>query len=275
MEPDLDNLQGPSSGEMETGSSQTLVPPPAEPAPQGWTYWDVLVVTAFAIGAQVLVYVAGMLLFLVIREARGGTFSFSDVVTHASFVLPVQAAWWALVFWVVYRIVRARDPRPFWHAVGWVRPALPVGVYLSGGVLLALSVAAFAWLLPKPTRRMPIEELFRDPTSAFLLAGFGVLIAPAIEELLFRGFLYPVIERANGVVAAVLASAALFSLVHAPQYGGAWQNMLLLGYVGVVFGTIRAVARSLVPSTLVHAAYNLTLFIGLYAASDRFRNFNF
>ncbi len=247
------------------------VPPPA----QNWTYWDVVVVTVFALGAQALVYVGGILALLLLQQVRGSKFLFMEVITHAYFVLPVQLVWWALVFWIVYRVVRARDPRPFRQAIGWVRPGRPVGAYLGGGALLALSVAGFAWLLPMSRHKMPMEFLFQDPASAFLMAAFGVLIAPAIEELLFRGFLFPVVERRHGVLAAVLGTAALFSVLHGQQYGWAWQNLLLLLYVGVVFGVIRAVSRSLIPSTLVHAAYNLTLFVALYASSDRFRNFKF
>ena len=247
----------------------------SEPRPQGWTYWDVVVVTGFAIGAQMFVYVAGVIALLLIGQARGGTATLFDGMTRVSFVLPVQILWWALVFWVIYRVVRARDPRPFRLAIGWVRPARPIGVYLSGGAFLALSVAVFAWALPSPRKHMPMEQLFRDPFSASVLAVFGVSIAPVIEELLFRGFLYPVVARAHGAAVAVVGTALLFSVVHAPQYGWAWQNLLLLTYVGVAFGTIRAVSGTLVPSTLVHAAYNFTLFVGLFAASDRFRHLNF
>ena len=178
--------------------TRSLAPqPPAGPEAerQAWTYRDVGVVAGFAIGAQVLVYFGGLLALLLIGQVRGPAFHLSDAMTHVSFLLPAQLAWWAMVFWVVYRIVRARDPRPFRQAIGWVQPASPPGVYLAGGALLALTVGGLTWLLPKASHRIPMEHLFRDPASAFLLAAFGVLIAPAVEELLFRGFLFPVIER--------------------------------------------------------------------------------
>ncbi|HYM13184.1 MAG TPA: CPBP family intramembrane glutamic endopeptidase [Bryobacterales bacterium] len=245
-------------------------------APRGWTYTDIVVVGVFAVGAQLLVYVGGVLaLLLFAQQGRAARFSFLDAISSVSFILPAQLVWWALMFWIIRRIVRARDPRPFRDAIRWVWPAQPAVVYLGGGALLALTVAALSWVLPMSKRHVPMEELFKDPASAFLLAAFGVLIAPPVEELLFRGFLYPVVERSHGVVAAVVATAALFSLLHAQQYGWAWQNLLLLGYVGVVFGAARAKSGSLVPSTLMHAGYNLTLFVGLYASSNRFRNFNF
>jgi hypothetical protein len=254
-------------------------PPPLEPSPpeppprRGWTYLDVGVLVAFAFGAQIFVFVGAMVAMLLIRQSRGGTFTYLEAMSSAPFVLTAQSIWWLMVFWLVYRIVRARDPRPFREAIGWTRPARPVGIYLAGGTLLALSVALLASALPMPRQKMPMEMLFRDPRSAFLLAGFGVLIAPIVEELLFRGFLFPVMQRVHGTVVAVMATGTLFSLVHAQQYGWAWQNLLLLSYVGAVFGTVRAVSGSLVPSTLVHAAYNLTLFAALFTSSGGFHRF--
>lgn len=244
---------------------------PPSPRPPTWTYPDVAMVSVFAVAGQFLLYIGGSLTVLLLRDAARVTIS-DKWTTHAAFVLPLQLAWWGLVFWVIYRVVRARDPRPFREAVGWIRPPFPVSACLAGGILLALSVAAVSRVLPLPHHRLPMEQLFLNPASALMMAAFGVLIAPAIEELLFRGFLYPVMERAHGARVAVLATGCLFSALHAPQYGWAWQNLLLLTYVGLVFGAVRAVSGSLVPSTLVHAAYNLTLFGGLYVSSNRFQD---
>ncbi len=258
---------------MDVEQPQPDVEQPEPQLRRGWNYWDIGIVVAFAFGAQIFVFVAAMVAMLLYRQSRGGTFTFEEAMSSAPFVLAAQFLWWMLVFWVVYRIVRARDSRPFREAIGWVRPQRPPGFYFAGGALLALSVALMAWMLPMPRQKMPMELLFRDPKSAVLLAAFGVLFAPVVEEMLFRGFLFPVVQRVHGTAAAVLATAALFSLVHAQQYGWAWQNLALLSYVGVVFGTVRAVTGSLIPSTLIHAAYNLTLFAGLFAASNRFHNF--
>ena len=231
-------------------------------------------VAAFALLAQLFVYGAGLVAMLLLVEARGGRLpAIENLMTHAGFLLPVQAAWWGLVFWLVYRVVRARDPRPFRQAIGLVKPPWPPAAYIAGGILLALSVGALATLLPMPKQRSPMERLFLDATSALLIAGFGVLIAPLVEELLFRGFFFPVVARRHGSAAAVAATAGLFAVLHGPQYGWAWQNFLLLVYVGVVFGTVRARTGSVVPSTLIHAAYNLTLFAGFYVSTNRFRDF--
>lgn len=260
------------------GPEQFSAPAPAsapEPARNGWTYADLFVVIGFALITQVLVNVGLFLVVLAVGWVRGARSNPMELMMRASVLLPVQLLWWVLVFWVIYRIVRARDSRSFAQAIRWVKPPRPLTFYVMSGALLAVSVGVLSQVLPESHRKMPMEELFRDPASIFLLAIFGVFIAPPIEELLFRGFLFPVLERAHGPAVAVGVTAALFSLVHAAQYGWAWQNLLLLGYVGVVFGAVRAASQSLVPSTLMHAAYNLTLFAGLYAASDHFKHLNF
>ncbi|MBI3666494.1 MAG: CPBP family intramembrane metalloprotease [Acidobacteria bacterium] len=256
------------------GAAQPAAAPDAGP-PDTWNYLDVGVVTLFALGTQILVYLGGLLVMLLLAGSAADSLHYMELMTKASFILPAQLVWWTLVFWVVYRVVRARDARPFPRAIGWVRPPGPVAAYLGAGVALAFSVAGLSRLIPMPKQKLPIEQLFRDPFSAFLIAAFGVLVAPVIEELLFRGFLYPVMERAHGAFLAVFGTASLFSLMHAQQYGWNWQNLLLLLFVGVVFGAVRAFSRSLVPSTLAHAAYNFTLFAGLYFASNRFQHFNF
>ncbi|MBI3696145.1 MAG: hypothetical protein HY238_15070, partial [Acidobacteria bacterium] len=125
----------------ETEAGPAPEPPPGRELPErAWTYWDVAVVTGFAVGAQVLVYLGGVLALLLIGQLRGPSFRLTEAMTRISFILPTQLAWWAIVFWIVYRIVRARDSRPFRQAIGWVRPARPPGVYLAGGAALALTV---------------------------------------------------------------------------------------------------------------------------------------
>ena len=102
-----------------------------------------------------------------------------------------------------------------------------------------------------------------------MLAVFGILLAPVVEEMFFRGFLYPVFERSHGAVSAVLATSTLFSLVHGVQYGWRWQNLLMLLGVGAVFGTLRARTHSILPSAFLHAGYNATLFAAVFVAGEQ------
>ena len=85
---------------------------------------------------------------------------------------------------------------------------------------------------------------------------FAVLAicAPVWEELMFRGFLLPSLARYMPQWAAVAATAALFGLVHFTREG-----FLPLLVLGCVFGVVYVRSRNLLPSVLLHSAWNVML----------------
>ncbi|MGD0578165.1 MAG: CPBP family glutamic-type intramembrane protease, partial [Bryobacteraceae bacterium] len=60
----------------------------------------------------------------------------------------------------------------------------------------------------------------------------------------------------------ILSTSLLFAALHGPQYAWSWQHLLLLVLASAAFGVTRARWNSTGASTLVHAAYNMTFFIG-------------
>jgi membrane protease YdiL (CAAX protease family) len=70
----------------------------------------------------------------------------------------------------------------------------------------------------------------------------------------------------------VLLASTPFALMHGAQVSWAWAPVLLIGVVSVVLCIVRLWTRSLAASTLVHATYNFTLFVGMAISSDGFRH---
>ncbi len=236
-----------------------------------WGYWDLLYFVLFAVPAVFLVAIICGAGFMGLNLLQGWDLSLDNPRVQAPLVIVIQLLWWLLVFGYIYVVVSSKYDLPFGPSIGWKRLERPPPVYLLSGVLLAVTVAAVSTLIPKPEGRLPIEALLEDKVSVLLMALFGVLVAPVAEEIVFRGFIYPVFERAHGTVAAVLLTSLAFSFVHGMQYGWRWQNLLLLLGVGVVFGFMRARTGSVLPSTLIHASYNATLFAALFAAGDHLK----
>ena len=83
---------------------------------------------------------------------------------------------------------------------------------------LSLVLQFLGHFVPVP-KDLPMDRLFRTSFDAWILAVFGVLIAPLMEELFFRGFLYPVLARRLGYILSIVLTGLRFALVHAQQLG--------------------------------------------------------
>ena len=125
-------------------------------------------------------------------------------------------------------------------------------------------------LLPMP-KNTPFDQFFARPSDAYLTAVFAVTLGPLWEELLFRGFLYPVLARRLGVVWGIVLTAVPFGLMHYLQYRS-WGAVLIIFLVGVILTTVRAVTKSVASSFLAHAGYNATLMVLAAVATDGFRH---
>jgi len=95
----------------------------------------------------------------------------------------------------MYVLVTRHRKRPFWQTVGWRWPQGSGWLgYIGGGGLLAIGLAELSRLLPIP-KSLPMDQFFQNRQSVYLMMIFGVAVAPLAEEMLFRGFLYPVLDR--------------------------------------------------------------------------------
>jgi len=99
---------------------------------------------------------------------------------------------------------------------------------------------------PEPWPAQPARDLV-------LRAAVIIVLAPLAEELVFRGLLFGRLEDAIGVVAAVLITAALFSVMHL-QYRHT--QLVLVFLDGLVFGVARASTGSVLLTALLHAVGN-------------------
>jgi CAAX protease family protein len=177
----------------------------------------------------------------------------------------------------LYVMVRGRSTAPFWHATGWwqfrsiVSSAPTIARYVFGGFGLALIVGWLGNFVGKQSP-IPMEEFFRSRQSVLLLTALGILVAPVVEETIFRGCIYPVIARRFGIRAGILLTGILFGLAHAQQLGGAWGQVGLLMCVGIILTYVRARAGTVAASYLVHLGYNTILFAGFYFATGGLRH---
>jgi membrane protease YdiL (CAAX protease family) len=241
------------------------------------TWLDLIYLLAFY-------FIAGELLTLAVAIATAAAFHipFSELKDLAGPGASVAVVSQALLSFAtlafLYVLVRVRTGAPFWPAVGW-RPfrgitsgAATTARYVFLGLGLAVLVSGVGQYLDTG-KTLPMEELFRNRQTVVMLMVLGILVAPFIEETLFRGCLYPVIAGSFGTPAGIVVTGIVFGLAHAPQLWGGWGQIALLMGVGMVLTYIRARAGTVVASYLVHVSYNSILFAGLFFATGGLRHF--
>ncbi len=96
-------------------------------------------------------------------------------------------------------------------------------------------------------------EARREAGSAAVLL-LRLVIAPAAEEMLLRGLLYPLLRNRAGVVVSVLVAAVVFGVLH----GNAVQFALVLP-LAVLLGLVYERTRRLWPCVLVHLGFNIAI----------------
>ena len=249
-----------------------LSPAQTEPPPQPiedppWNLWDVIAL-AFISFFTVLGCVLALGYFVHRRFTPAAPFFESLKLPEV--IVGGQLLAYVLVFLLMYRMVYNQSHGHVLSATRWNWPErwLP---YVLGGIALEICLVPFEYLLPMP-KHAPIEDFFRTARDAWILSAFGVLFAPLFEELLFRGFLYPALARRLGMVPSIGVTALAFASIHASQLKYSWGPVLVIFLVGVTLTTVRAVKKSVAATVLMHMAYNGTIFLGAYIATDGFRH---
>lgn len=201
--------------------------------------------------------------WLATRVVRLGlTLTPNALSNNAVRALAFQSAIYALLVGALYLVITSRYRRPFWQSMGWVAPDRGKWWCIFGGPALAIGLSILGVVLRTPAIPTPVESLISGRGSLLLVAFFAVVLGPVFEELLFRGFLQPLLERALGAWPAILLAATGFALLHGQEYQWFWQQLLVVGLAGAVFGYARYKTGSTAAAALLHGGYNLTFFVG-------------
>jgi membrane protease YdiL (CAAX protease family) len=156
--------------------------------------------------------------------------------------------------------MRRRDGAKLRFGVSW-----HAGLSILGGVVL---ITAASLVLEPLIAMFPVhylEELNGLIGSGGWTIVTTVVAAPVLEELFFRGIvLENLAKRWNGTV-AVLASATLFGIAHAPI----WPQALNAFILAILMGYIYLATRSLIPVIIIHAINNGIAYMTLQLTGDQ------
>ncbi len=238
---------------------------PPQPRDPVWSGWDVLLIALLSFVTIVVLQILVSGVALRIWYPRETLLSVAQ--KPFSLIASQFLAYLAIAAFMIM-LVQGKYHQPFWRAIQWNWPRNPVLLLVVG--VFTISIDLLGRYLPMP-KTTPFDEFFAHPRDAYLMVAFAVTFGPLMEELLFRGFLYPALARRTGVTLALLLTALPFGLIHYPQYHS-WAAVLLITLVGIVLTAVRAATKSVAASFLVHVGYNGTLMALAAIATDGFRH---
>jgi membrane protease YdiL (CAAX protease family) len=136
------------------------------------------------------------------------------------------------------------------EAVGWL-----VLVYVGFWVITAILAGAFG----QPEEQQLVQDV-KAEDSTIVLIGYIVsicLIAPVVEELFFRGFMFGSLAKRLGPWYAMAITGVVFAVGHAPAPA---ISLVALGVFGVGLCLLYWRTQSIVPCMALHALNNAITF---------------
>ncbi|NUM52894.1 MAG: CPBP family intramembrane metalloprotease [Candidatus Hydrogenedentes bacterium] len=247
----------------ETEPTAPDVPVRTEPR-----FRDLAIALAIIWCCNFLLQIVGVGTFFAIRYAQTGEMPNMDLPPTLLFALVLLD--WAVALPIAFYFSCVRSKRSFRAGFGLISvPARVASQSLTIGIVGAIVAGVVMTLFA--TGEAPIYEIAVDesadgsPTLLFSFLIFAVMVPP-LEELYYRGFIFPILRRSLSPAWAIGIVSIWFALLHAAQLWGEWAGLGVVVVMGTVWTIQRHVYDSLTPSIISHWTYNTALVVLQVAA---------
>jgi uncharacterized protein len=235
-----------------------LLPSPEPPAPREevalWVPFVALV------GVLFVITVIGGAVFGLIEATDSSIQSTDDLPDSAMIALTLlQDVVFVFGAWIAIRLSLGRTPREQFGLLRvrnvWEATRVAAAAYAGFWLVAIVLTQVFG----EPDPQSLVTDLEEQDALGILIA-WGILIcvlAPFVEELFFRGFMFTVFARRLGVVWGALLNGVVFGLGHAPADP---IQLAALGAFGVGLCLLYWRTKSIIPCMALHALNNSITF---------------
>lgn len=165
-----------------------------------------------------------------------------------------------LTLLLVWLVATEWRRRPFWKTIGFEWPeSLNPLIGTTACVLIAATLFAMGAMVTSfwGGNKTDLDLLVESSIPArFATAFVAVFTAPLVEELIYRGLLYPAVENVLGKAVAICSVALLFAGVHVIQYKNNVSVIVVITLLSFTLTFLRAYTGKLLPSFVVHLVFN-------------------
>jgi membrane protease YdiL (CAAX protease family) len=246
------------AGDEATMAGETLDPDSTTSSMHGRRSWPrmrlaartlfALLLGGVAVLGAIFAFRQGLLpLIDALFQPDAGTLS---AIRRIGILLAAVTGYWAYVRWYEQRHVTELKPPLLGLPLGAVGGALMVGLPM----LVLFAIDAYEPLL------------FRGASSALWGVAALIVIAATLEELVYRGLLFRVLERSTGTGIALVVQALVFAVGHLENLpdaspGDAARLLVSVSLLGVLWAALFVLTRNLWVVAAHHAAWNFTILL--------------
>ncbi len=162
-----------------------------------------------------------------------------------------------LAVWAIYsKLGRI----PFWKNLNFTWPnSLSHGQTLLFSAVLAFLLLGVGLVVTyfMGGQKTDLDKLIESSYQARIAtACLAFLTAPLVEEVIYRGLVYPAAAKVVGMVPAIAIVSIMFAGVHVFQYRENIGVIVVISILSIALTTIRALSNSLLPPFLIHLFFN-------------------
>lgn len=222
-----------------------------------WGFKDLIVISLFS-GILLLAYVAGLYFFEIKNYLK-------DEDLKSFYLLGILILQWTALL-LPLLIFTAKKYKLKWEHFGFNKTGilktlgLVIGFYfLYIGITLIISLISIYNNVKIPGYQIQesVLPLFGTDILGLVIAGGAIiLLAPLIEEILFRGFLLRTLVNKIGVMWGSIVSALIFAILHVP-----WQSIIPIFILGLILNSLVIRSKSLIPAIGFHVLNNAITFV--------------
>ncbi len=162
-----------------------------------------------------------------------------------------------LTIGIVWGLVTRFGKRSFKQTIGWDWGER-FGFWTSAGLATLLLLVAWGITVLAGGGETQLDMIIASsPAARFATVFLATASAPFVEELVYRGVLFPAVQRQVGNrMAAVVIVAVLFTVVHVAQYINNPGVIAAVAVLGFAVTYVRAVTGRLLPCIVIHMVFN-------------------
>lgn len=202
-----------------------------------------------------LLAVIDLVIFAIMLRASNTEIAQSAAIAllELSYLLPVILIFaWRRVHWKELRFGKFE-----WNVLG-----VGCGLLVASYVIIILH-NAILYLLGIDTQGQAIAEMFAALDSPVWFAVVAAVVAPLVEEIFFRGFLFQGFRQRYGWISAMLLSSAIFAAAHLDLVA-----LIPTFILGCLLAYVYHRSNSLWPGIILHFLVNSFGLCGAYFATN-------